>query len=144
AAPEVENDRRALNVFYGMRRAKKEGRYMGLAPVAYVNKTDENGRKYIAPKNPDADILKWAFTELSKGRYNTEQVWKRAKEKGLKCSKSAFWQVLRNPVYCGKIFIPAFKDEKSRFVPANHAPIISEGVFNKVQEVIDGRGRSYR
>ena len=29
AAPEVENDRRALNVFYGMRRARKEGRYMG-------------------------------------------------------------------------------------------------------------------
>ncbi|NGM89736.1 recombinase family protein, partial [Parapusillimonas sp. SGNA-6] len=26
AAPEVENDRRALNTFYGMRRAKKEGR----------------------------------------------------------------------------------------------------------------------
>jgi DNA invertase Pin-like site-specific DNA recombinase len=27
AAPEVENDRRALNVFHGMRRAKKEGRW---------------------------------------------------------------------------------------------------------------------
>ncbi len=25
AAPEVENDRRALNVFHGMRRAKKRG-----------------------------------------------------------------------------------------------------------------------
>src|ERR1700729_1969605 len=45
AAPEVENDRRALNVIAGMRRAKKEGRYMGLAPVGYVNKTDELGRK---------------------------------------------------------------------------------------------------
>src|SRR5574338_1093236 len=43
AAPEVENDRRALNVFYGMRRARKEGRYMGLAPVAYKNKVDESG-----------------------------------------------------------------------------------------------------
>ena len=57
AAPEVENDRRALNVFYGMRRAKKEGRYMGLAPVGYVNKTEENGKKYIAPKEPDASIF---------------------------------------------------------------------------------------
>lgn len=28
AAPEVENDRRALNVFHGMRRAKKEGRWI--------------------------------------------------------------------------------------------------------------------
>ena len=45
AAPEVENDRRALNVFYGMRRAKKEGRYMGLAPVGYQNKIDQGGHK---------------------------------------------------------------------------------------------------
>ncbi|KQT26179.1 hypothetical protein ASG22_05780 [Chryseobacterium sp. Leaf405] len=28
AAPEVENDRRTLNTYYGMRRAKKEGRLM--------------------------------------------------------------------------------------------------------------------
>ena len=34
AAPEVENDRRALNVIHGMRRARKEGRYMGLALLA--------------------------------------------------------------------------------------------------------------
>ncbi|WP_236937667.1 recombinase family protein [Flavobacterium coralii] len=32
AAPEVENDRRALNTFHGMRRAKKEGRCLGIAP----------------------------------------------------------------------------------------------------------------
>jgi len=29
--PEVENDRRGLNVKYGIRRAKKEGRWMGMA-----------------------------------------------------------------------------------------------------------------
>jgi len=43
--PEIENDRRALNVFYGMRRARKEGRYMATAPVGYINKTLEGGRK---------------------------------------------------------------------------------------------------
>ena len=48
---EVENDRKALNVFHGMRRAKKERRWMGTAPVGYMNKTDENGRKFITPKN---------------------------------------------------------------------------------------------
>ena len=48
AALEVENDRRALNVFYGMRRAKKEGRWMATTPIGYTNKTDESGRKYIA------------------------------------------------------------------------------------------------
>jgi DNA invertase Pin-like site-specific DNA recombinase len=61
AAPEVENDRRALNVFYGMRRAKKEGRWMATAPIGYINKTTDSGRKYIAPKEPEAGIIKWAF-----------------------------------------------------------------------------------
>ncbi len=47
-----------------MRRAKKEGRWMGTAPVGYINKTDEDGRKFISPKEPEASLLKWAFHEL--------------------------------------------------------------------------------
>ncbi len=144
AAPEVENDRRALNVFYGMRRAKKEGRYMGLAPVGYKNKVDEAGNKYIEPKENDASTLQWAFEQLAKGVFNTAQVWKKAKEKGLKCSKNAFWQLIRNPLYCGKIFIPRFKDEESYFVEGQHKAIICEGLFDRVQEILDGRGREYR
>ncbi|VXC57330.1 Resolvase domain [Sphingobacterium multivorum] len=144
AAPEVENDRRALNVFYGMRRAKKEGRYMGLAPVAYENKTSENGKKYISPKEPDASVLRWAFNEIAKGIFNTEQVYKLAKEKGLKCSKNAFWQVIRNPLYCGKIFVPQFKDEESRFVTGQHEGIITEALYYEVQDTLDGRSRNYR
>jgi site-specific DNA recombinase len=43
AAPEVENDRRALNTASGMRRAQKEGRWMGIAPIGYKNKISEGG-----------------------------------------------------------------------------------------------------
>ncbi|RZM29217.1 MAG: recombinase family protein, partial [Pedobacter sp.] len=57
AAPEVENDRRALNVFHGMRRAKKEGRVMGIAPLGYSNKITETGKKYIAIKDDEASIM---------------------------------------------------------------------------------------
>src|SRR5580692_674878 len=67
AAPEVENDRRALNVFHGMRRAKKEGRCMGIAPVGYINKTDEAGRKFIAPEEPFASIVRWSFEQVAEG-----------------------------------------------------------------------------
>lgn len=37
-APEIENDRRALNTFYGLRRARKEGRWVSHAPLGYVNR----------------------------------------------------------------------------------------------------------
>lgn len=141
AAPEVENDRRALNVIHGMRRARKEGRYMGLAPIGYINKTDEGGKKLIAPRYPDADIIRWSFEKIAEGIYNTEQVYKRAKEKGFKGTKSLFWFVIRNPVYCGKIFIPKYKDEESRFVKGQHEPIITEALYYQVQDVLDGRKR---
>lgn len=144
AAPEVENDRRALNVFYGMRRAKKEGRYMGLAPIGYLNKVDINGRKYIEHDKPNAILVKVAFEKLSHGTFNTEQVWKHIRNKGLKCSKNTFWQMIRNPVYCGKIFIPSFKDEAAYFVNGQHKAIISKELFDKVQMVLDSREKTYR
>src|SRR5258706_6174419 len=141
AAPEVENDRRALNVIHGMRRARKEGRYMGLAPIGYTNKTDEAGRKLIAPLEPQAGILRWSFEEIAKGVYNTEQVFKMARTKGFTGTKSLFWFAIPNPVYCGKIFIPKYKEEESRLVKAQHEPLISEALFYEVQDVLDGRKR---
>ncbi|MDE1193132.1 MAG: hypothetical protein PW786_13465 [Arachidicoccus sp.] len=40
-----------------MRKARKEGRYMGPAPLGYINKVTEDGKKYIAPKEEEAEIL---------------------------------------------------------------------------------------
>ncbi|MEP7233622.1 MAG: recombinase family protein, partial [Ginsengibacter sp.] len=144
AAPEVENDRRALNVIHGMRRARKEGRYMGLAPIGYINKTDGSGRKFITPEEPQAGILRWTFNQIAEGVYNTEQVFKMAKEKGFSGTKGLFWFAIRNPVYCGKIFIPKYKDEESRFVKGLHEPIIPESLYYRVQDVLDGRKRNYK
>ena len=141
AAPEVENDRRALNTFFGMRRAKKEERWMASAPIGYKNRVDENGRKFIAVNEPVADTIRLAFEVLAKGIFNTEQVWKQAKEKGLRCSKHGFWVIIRSPVYCGKIFIPRYKEEEAHFVRGQHKPIISESLFYKVQDILNGRTR---
>jgi len=144
AAPEVENDRRALNVFQGMRRAKKEGRWMGGAPIGYINRVREDGRKYIAPKPPESKIMQWVFETIADGQLTTEQVLKLAREKGMKCSKNNFWVAIRNPVYCGKIFIEKFKDEDSRFVPGQHEPIITEALFFEAQDALDGKKKKQR
>ena len=144
AAPEVENDRRALNVIYGMRRAKKEGRWMGTAPIGYINKTNEDGCKFIAPKEPEASFMKWAFEELAHGTLAADQVRQYVNKKGLKCSRSNFWRAVRNPIYCGKIFIPKYKDDESRLVNGQHEPLISESLYYQVQDVLDGKKRKER
>ncbi len=144
AAPEVENDRRALNVKQGMRRARKEGRWMGAAPFGYANKTREDGSKYITPKEPEATVMRWAFEELARGIFNTQQIWELAKKKGFTRQKVNFWQLIRNPMYCGKVSVPKSKDEESYLVKGLHAPLITEGLFYQVQDVLDGRKRNYR
>lgn len=145
AVPEAENDRRALNIFYGMRRARKEGRWMGTAPIGYQNKTDETGKiKYIAPFPPEADIMKWVFEEIALSRFNTEQILQLARKRGLNCSKNNFWVAIRNPVYCGKIHVPKFRDEESLFVQGKHEGIITSTLFYQVQEVLDGRKKKQR
>ncbi len=139
AAPEVENDRRSLNIFHGTRRAKKEGRWVATAPVGYANLSHENGKKYIGFREPQATAMREAFEELAKGRYTVTQVFRQAKEKGITCGYKNFWNIIRNPVYCGKILIPKYKDEDEYFVNGQHEALISEGLFYEVQEFLDGK-----
>lgn len=144
AAPEVENDRRALNTFHGLRRGKKEGRHMGMAPYGYANKVAEDGKKYIAPVPEQAAILVWAFEQVAREVFSTESVYQMARDRGMNIHKSNFWVILRNPLYCGKIVVPKYKDEKEIWVEGQHEPIISEGLFYRVQDVLDGKSRTYR
>lgn len=142
AAPEVENDRRALNVIHGMRRASKEGRYMGAAPFGYLNKVNDYGRKHIVIDEPAAEIVRWIYQKVAEGILNTEQVYKLAKtEKGFNKTKSLFWDIIRNPTYCGKIVVRKYKDEESQIVKGQHDPIMNESLFYDVQDVLDGRKR---
>lgn len=140
AAPEVENDRRALNVFVGMRRAKKEGRWMATAPRGYKNITTEEGKRIIVPSD-DAPIFKWAFEQLATGQFHIDEIRRKCNERGMKCCKDNFWQLIKNPVYCGKLIIPAYKDEETMIVKGIHEPIISEELFDRVQEVLQGKKR---
>jgi site-specific DNA recombinase len=139
AAPEVENARRALNVTHGMRRARKEGRHMGVAPIGYSNKVYETGRKYIAPKQPEADIIRWAFEQLATGTVSVLELWQQAKAKGLGCCKNNFWHLIQNPIYCGKVLVPQYQQEESYLVQGTHEPIISEELFYTAQDVLHGR-----
>lgn len=149
AAPEVENDRRALNVFNGMRRARKEGRFMGKAPVGYKNEV-VNGKKTIVPDPKQAPIMQWVFTELAKGQMTVRSIRLRATELGLRtsggrlCSNTNFWSAIRNPVYCGKIHVKAFKGEEVQTVAGSHEALITEALYYAAQDVLDGKKRVAR
>lgn len=138
AAPEVENDRRSLNVTNGMRRAKKEGRWVASAPKGYSNKRDDLNRPVIVP-NGDAVFIKEAFEQLSMGIYAQEDIRKSLVQKGFKCSRNRFSTLLRDPVYIGKIKVPAYKNEVEEIVEGIHEAIIDETLFYRVQDVLNNR-----
>jgi site-specific DNA recombinase len=117
---------------------------MATAPMGYKNRINEDGKKYIAVNKPIADLIRWAFETLGTGHFNTEQVWKQARAKGLQFSKHGFWIMIRNPVYCGKIFIPKYKEEEAHFVQGQHKPIVSEALFYQVLDILDGRKQKQR
>ena len=144
ATPEVENDRRALNVKHGMRRAKKEGRYMGVAPLGYNNKTREDGSKYIAINEEEAKWMRWIFNMIEQGTFAPDQIRKMANKQGFMISRMMFYREVRNPVYCGKIVVKAYKDEEEQWVKGLHEPIISEDLFYRVQDVLKGRTKVLR
>jgi DNA invertase Pin-like site-specific DNA recombinase len=137
--PEAENNRRGRNASDGIRRARKMGRWSGKAPMGYINQSTQDGRKVMRPKQPQADLIKWAFEQFATGTYSISQVRTMTVQKGLLCSKNNFWKILHNPIYCGIITVKATKDEEVQYVKGIHKPIITESLFRAVQLLLKSK-----
>ncbi|WP_198293523.1 recombinase family protein [Algoriphagus resistens] len=144
AAPEVENDRRALNVFHGMRRGLKEGRWLWGAPYGYRNGRDGSNRPIIEVHQEEAEHVKWIFENLAVADYSSEQVLLHARKRGCTLKKNRFWRIVRSPFYCGRLYIPEYNDEKGYFVKAQHEALISEALFYRVQDALQIKTRERR
>jgi len=141
AVPEAENTRRSQNTANGIRRAKLMGRHPSKAPLGFINLTLTDGKKGIAPKEPEAEIIKWAFYQVAKNDHKISEIIKIVNDKGLVCSRSHFFRILHNPVYCGLIPVTLDSGEEG-VVKALHEPLISESLFNQIQSVINTRRKT--
>lgn len=135
AIPEVENDRRSLNTQMGMLRAKERGKWLGRAPIGYINHCYPDGSKLIIPKEPEASIIRNAFHQIANLRCNITDAYLAATKEGISCCRSNFWRILQNPVYTGSVKITDTRNSSSYIIPALHKGIVSTPVFNKVQEL---------
>lgn len=141
ATSEVENDRRSLNIQQGIHKAKQEGRCTGLAPIGYKNITLIDGVKSIRPYEPEAAFVRNIFNELAKSEQSSQAIYNVAKIKGLKCSLNNFWLMIRNPIYCGKIVVPEYEQQKRHLVKGLHQGLITEQLFEQVQDVLNNNMR---
>ncbi len=132
--PEIDNDRRSMKVKEGMRAALKAGRWCRKAPYGYRNSRDENNRPIIVP-NEYAEPIREAYRQVAKGTQQSE-VLVAFKEKGTPISKSQLSLILRNPVYAGKIQVPALENEPYQIVEGEHEALISDKLFYQVQQAL--------
>ncbi|WP_452600541.1 recombinase family protein [Pontimicrobium sp. MEBiC06410] len=139
---EVENDKISLRTKQGLRRAMKEGCFVGLAPVGYVNHRNEEGKSTLAPNEEIAPLIRGAFLDYSKGVLSSEEVRRKYYKRGLKITKQSMLNTLKNPVYCGKILIKEWKKEDEMIVEGLHPAIIDEETYNAVQKIFKGKNNT--
>jgi site-specific DNA recombinase len=140
AAPEVENRRRSLNVKVGMRRSRKEGRYLGATPKGYKSIRDEFDKPFLEP-NEEAKYIKQAFELMSTGKTSQRDVMRALQKQGVKITRNTLSQILKNPIYKGYVYVPGYREEPEEVVKGIHEPIVSELLFEQSRAVIEGKKR---
>jgi DNA invertase Pin-like site-specific DNA recombinase len=136
--PQVDNERRGLNTKSGMRQAAREGRWVWRAPIGYKNDTIH---KSIVVDKAVAPLVVEAFELYGKGVYAAEEVRLMMRKRGLTCGKTNFLSMLENPFYAGRFRLEAWKDQPEEIVRGTHEPLISESLFERVQDILHGKQR---
>jgi site-specific DNA recombinase len=134
AIPEIDNDRRSIKIKGGMRGALKAGRWCRVAPYGYSNVRDENNKPIIV-HNDKAKNVQYVFNQVLKGVSQTE-IRLSLYKKGTPIPKSTMSQMLGNLVYIGKIIVPELENEPKQIIEGLHEAIVSEQVFQKVQQLL--------
>jgi site-specific DNA recombinase len=129
-----------------MRASASAGRYPWRAPIGYLNTGCSVGSN-IAPDPDRAPLISQAFELISTGHKQSEAL-KIVTDAGLRTMKGkpvtaeTFSRVLRNPIYYGRICPPSMNlhdCEGVVGVQGLHQPIISEQIFNLVQQILAGK-----
>jgi DNA invertase Pin-like site-specific DNA recombinase len=143
AAPEVENRRRSIATKQGMRRAMREGRYVSAPPKGYRRGLDAEGRYLIEP-NGDAEHVREAFRLAAETDVPVNAIARRLRKAGFRCSNNQMHLMLRNPLYAGRIVIPAWRrgdvHEPEVEVEGVHESLVSSGEFDRVQRRFERPG----
>ncbi len=126
------------NTKRGLRQKVKRGEYPSLAPVGYLN--DRRIKSVVVDKKR-APIIRQAFELYAEGNHRLEDISDFLAQnnivsksgKRIHITRTTF--ILKNPFYTG-LFRYA-----GEIYEGKHEPIIAKKIFDKVQEVLEQKGR---
>ena len=136
---QFENNLRKDKCTAGMITCLENGDWFSQPPMGYT--ADKNAKKkhtlYI---NEIGEKLRQAFIWKSTEEISNEEIVKRLKILGVKIDKQKLSNIFHNPFYCGKIRHELLGE---RIVQGNHPPLISEDIYNKINNLDTHIGYSH-
>lgn len=124
----------------GMLEKAEQSIYPSFAPLGYRNVMGPNGKRIIEADPDIAPIITQIFQWYASGECSIIEVTDRARQTGLvsrgaktPISKSNIHKLLRKRVYTGDF------DWNGKTYRGSHQPLISTELFDRVQEILDGR-----
>jgi site-specific DNA recombinase len=122
--------------------AVSAGRFPWKAPIGYKNVGGNIGAN-IVPDPERASLIARAFELVATGRHKKTEVLKIVTDDGLRTMRGkaltpqTFQALLLNPLYAGWVRLPS--DESFAPVRGLHVPIVSQELFDRVQEILTGK-----
>lgn len=147
AEKELKNIKSRTSVV--IKNRKEHGYFHGKAPVGYLNTRDENRHGIIIPNPQNSHYIKRIFELYATGTFSMDRLGKEIAKYGFVSSKNLPYpkkrieDILKNPVYAGKIVY------NGNTVLGKHEPIISEELFYRVKLMFNSakkkkpRGETY-
>ena len=122
----------------GLREKAEQGFYPSLAPIGYKNNSTTHSIYIDEEKVP---YIKRVFSLMATGSYSLRMLADKLysqgfrSRNGMRVKKCGIGLILKNPIYYG-----AFR-WNGGFYQGNHTPIVSKGLFDQVQSVMNGKFR---
>jgi len=133
---QLDNDIRSERTIMGMKQALKEGRWLWNAPYGYKYKY-VNQKSYLVPSG-DAETVKNIFKDFLNGKKQYE-ICDDLKKSGVNITRQHLNNILRNPLYIGKLKTRLFD------VPIDgiHEHIIDDITFYRTQNKLSPNKNHY-
>ena len=142
AVAQLDNDVRADRTKAGMQEGLSRGRWMWKAPLGYV-KGDRSSQSLL--QDPVlAPLVKCAFEGVASRRKTQREELAEVTSLGLvtrrgrPMSLQSFGDMLRNPLYMGRVVVPKWGFEG----PGDFEALVSPELFESVQAALEGRAPS--
>ena len=136
-----ESRRQSQRVKFGQIKSRANGTIFGTGNVLGYDKVD--GNYVIDPTQ--AETVRMIFSLCIDG-VGIRKICNNLEENGkLTSTGKSVWRpttvarILKNPVYCGKIFYPS----SNEIVVGTHEPIITLEDFERVQQILKERSKNY-